>query len=206
MVCCICLEPPLKKNPLYLIGCGCKAAWFHKECQDKWLSHSQANIPLICPTCRRPVPLTYNYSFSYDTGLPQKALMMTSFIFLIESMMNLYYTQYTMITQSSTIVFFPFIFSSTHNWEYFLLSYRMLLLSEYVYFIVTPAQYYIINNIIYYRHLFILYLFFQYFTDLRKKRAHLLEPYVISADIYNKEVLLAKPLARALKRTRRAVR
>jgi hypothetical protein len=206
MACCICLEPPLKKNPLYLIGCGCKAAWFHKECQDKWLTHSQANIPLICPTCRRPVPLTYNYSFSYDTGLPQKALMITSFIFLIESMMNIYYTQYTMITQSSTVMFFPFILSSTHNWEYFLLSYRMLLLSEYVYFIITPTEFYLINNIICYRYLFILYLFFQYFTDIRKKRAHLLEPYVISADIYNKEVLLAKPLTRALKRTRRAIR
>jgi hypothetical protein len=206
MVCCICLEPALKKNPLYLIGCGCKVAWFHKECQDKWLSHSQANIPLICPTCRQVVPLTYNYTFSYHAGLPQKALWLTSFIFFTESMMNLYNHRYLMIAQSSTVMLFPFVFSSTYNWEYFLLSYRMKLLSEYAYFIITPTEFYNINNIIYYRYLFILYLFFQYISNLQKKRAHLLEPYVISADIYNKEVLLAKPLTRTLKRTRRAVR
>jgi hypothetical protein len=206
MACCICLEPPLKKNPLYLIGCGCKVAWFHKECQDKWLAHSQVNIPLSCPTCRRPGPLTYNYSFSYDTGPPQKALWLTFFIFFTESMMNLYNQRYTIITQSSTVIFFPFIFSSTCNWEYFLLSYRMKLLSEYIYFLITPTEFYSINNIIYYRFLFILYLFFQYFTELRKKRAHILEPYVISADVYNKEIMLAKPLTRSLKRTRRAVR
>lgn len=206
MACCICLEPPLKKNPLYLIGCGCKVAWFHKECQDKWLAHSQANIPLSCPTCRRPVPLTYNYSFSYDTGPPQKALWLTSFIFFIESMMNLYNQRYTMIAQSSIVIFFPFILRSTHNWEYFLLSYRLRLLGEYIYVIILPSNEYIVQNIIYYRHLFILYLFFQYFTDIQKRRAHLLEPYVLSADIYNKEVLLAKPLTRTLKRTRRRFR
>lgn len=206
MACCICLEPPLKKNPLYLIGCGCKVAWFHKECQDKWVFHSQENIPLSCPTCRRPVPLSYTYSFSYNAGLSQKALWITSFIFFIESMMNLYNKRYTMITQSSTVIFFPFILSSTCNWEYFLLSYRIKLLSEYMYFIITPAQFYNINNTIYYRNLYILYLLFQYFTELRKKRAHLLEPYVLSSDIYNKEVMLPQPLTRALKRTRRAVR
>lgn len=206
MVCCICLEPALKRNPLYLIGCGCKVAWFHKECQDNWVTYSQANIPLICPTCRQAVPLTYNYSFSYHTGIPQKALWLTSIVFFIESMMNLYYTQYTMIVQSSTMLFFPFIFSSTRNWEYFLLSYRMLLLSEYLYLIVMPTYKYKIDNIIYYRYLFILYLFFQYFTEIRKSRGHLLEPYVVSADIYNKEVMLAKPVSSALKRTRRRFR
>jgi hypothetical protein len=206
MVCCICLEPALKRNPLYLIGCGCKLAWFHKECQDNWVTYSQANIPLICPTCRQAVPLTYNYSFSYDTGIPQKALCLTSIVFFIESMMNLYYTQYTMIVQSSTMLCFPFIFSSTRNWEYFLLSYRMIFLSEYLYLIVMPTYKYKLDNIIYYRYLFILYLFFQYFTEIRKSRAHVLEPYVISADIYNKEVMLAKPVSGALKRTRRRFR
>ena len=206
MVCCICLEPAVKRNPLYLIGCGCKLAWFHKECQDKWVYHTQANIPLSCPTCRQVVPLTYNYSFSYHTGIPQKALWLTSIIFFIESMMNLYYTQYTMIVQSSTMLFFPFIFSSTRNWEYFLLSYRMVLLSEYLYLIVMPTYKYRIDNIIYCRHLFILYLFFQYFTEIQKRRGHLLEPYVISADIYNKEVMLAKPVSSTLKRTRRRFR
>jgi hypothetical protein len=196
----------MKKNPLYLIGCGCKIAWFHKECQDKWLSHSQADIPLSCPTCRQVVPLTYTYSFSYDTGMPQKALCLSSLVFFIESLVNVYNSRYTIIVQSSTIILFPFILSSTRNWEYFLLSYRMLLLSEYLYLIVMPTYDYKIDNIIYYRYLFILYLFFQYFTDIRKKRAHLLEPYVISADIYNKEVMLAKPLARTLKRTRRRFR
>lgn len=206
MVCCICLEPAVKRNPLYLIGCGCKIAWFHKECQDKWVYHSQANIPLSCPTCRQVVPLTYNYSFSYHTGIPQKALWLTSIVFFIESTLNLYYTQYIMIVQSSTMLFFPFIFSSTRNWEYFLLSYRMLLLSEYLYLIVMPTYKYRIDNIIYCRHLFILYLFFQYFTEIQKRRAHILEPYVISADIYNKEVMLAKPVSSTLKRTRRRFR
>jgi hypothetical protein len=206
MTCCICLEPPLKKNPLYLIGCGCKLAWFHKECQDKWITHSQADIPLNCPTCRQVVPLTYNYGFSYYTGPPQKALWLTSFIFFIESMMNLYYTQYTMITQSSIILFFPFILSSSYNWEYFLLCYRIKLLSEYMYYIITPITLYNINHIIYYRNLFILYLLFQYFADIRKKRAHILEPYVISADIYNKEIMLAKPVPSTLKPTRRRFR
>jgi hypothetical protein len=150
----------MKKNPLYLIGCGCKVAWFHKECQDKWVYHSQADIPLSCPTCRQLVPLTYIYSFSYEVGLPQKALWITSFLFFIESTLNLYYTKYTMIVQSSTMLFFPFIFSSTRNWEYFLLSYRMILLSEYLYLIVIPTHTYKFDNIILYRYLFILYLFF----------------------------------------------
>jgi hypothetical protein len=170
------------------------------------LSHSQADIPLSCPTCRQVVPLTYTYSFSYGAGLPQKALWITSFLFFIESTMNLYYTQYTMIVQSSTMLFFPFIFSSTRNWEYFLLSYRMLLLSEYLYLILMPTHNYKFDNIIRYRYLFILYLFFQYFSEIRKKRAHLLEPYVLSADIYNKEVMLAKPVSSTLKRTRRRFR
>jgi hypothetical protein len=206
MVCCICLEPPLKRNPLYLIGCGCKAAWFHKECQDKWIHYNQADIPLSCPTCRRPVPLTYTYSFSYEVGLSQKAMLITSLFFFIESMANLYNNRYTMIAQSSTILFSPFIMSSTYNWEYFLLCYRMTLLSEYIYHLLIPRELHNINNIIYYRHLFIVYLFYQYFTNIRKKRAHLLEPYIISADVYNKEVMLPKPLASSLKRTRRRFR
>ena len=206
MTCCICLEPPLKKNPLYLIGCGCKIAWFHKECQDKWLSHSQADIPLSCPTCRQVVPLTYNYSFSYHTGPPQQALWFTSLLFTIESLVNLYYTQYTMIAQSSTMILFPFMLSSTRNWEFFLLSYRLRLLGEYIYVIIFPSNDYNIQNIIYYRHFFIVYLLFQYFADIRKKRAHILEPYVISADVYNKEIMLAKPVPSTLKRTRRRFR
>jgi len=206
MVCCICLEPAVKRNPLYLIGCGCKVAWFHKECQDKWIHYSQADNPLSCPTCRQVVPLKYNYSFSYHTGIPQKALWLTSLVFFIESLVNLYYTQYTMIAQSSTMILFPFMLSSTRNWEYFLLCYRLRLLGEYIYVIIFPSNGYIIQNIIYYRHFFIVYLLFQYFADIRKKRAHILEPYVISADVYNKEIMLAKPVPSTLKRTRRRFR
>jgi len=75
-----------------------------------------------------------------------------------------------------------------------------------MYFIITPITLYNINHIIYYRNLFILYLLFKYFADIRKKRAHILEPYVISADIYNKEIMLAKPVPSTLKPTRRRFR
>jgi hypothetical protein len=69
--CCICLEDSFEET-IHLIGCGCKVAWFHVSCENKWLSSCE--YPYSCPTCRRPVPMITNYCFSYTAGPDQKFL------------------------------------------------------------------------------------------------------------------------------------
>jgi hypothetical protein len=81
MTCCICLEPPTSKYPIYLLACGCAQAWFHIECEQNWLNSTDEHK---CPTCRQTVPFQTVYSFAYESGYDQQTLHHVMYLFGIQ--------------------------------------------------------------------------------------------------------------------------
>jgi hypothetical protein len=69
IVCLICLDGPREKEPLRLLSCGCRSAWFHTVCESTWVARSPH--PLVCPTCRRLPNFKPLYSFSCYAGEAQ---------------------------------------------------------------------------------------------------------------------------------------
>lgn len=81
--CIICLDAPLQENPLLLLACGCKTAWFHRSCQISWMIH--VSYPLKCPTCKRLVPLALHYAYHPSFGKAQQKLRMIFLLGVAES-------------------------------------------------------------------------------------------------------------------------
>jgi hypothetical protein len=131
-ICLICLENPQKQNPLFLLQCGCRTSWFHEECKKEWIKH--INYPPKCPTCRRSIEFTVQYSFAFRDGMNQQFFWWSMNIFLVEVFMaiiftwNGYYQVLSLPGQSILILSIPYIFSSHHDLLYFLhhLRYRYL--------------------------------------------------------------------------------
>ena len=206
MACCICLEPPLPSNPLYLLSCGCKISWFHKSCEENWLSY----IPLAeeqwltkCPTCRQNVPLKYNYSFSYYAGEEQRYLWITAILFLADIFISLYNNQKILALESSCIVLFPFIIRSTKDVSFFLMSYRIRFMMDY--FLVVSSFPYIEKRFVMLQQYRLLHLIvLTWFTTYKKPHINPLTPFAISADVIHKDILeLPKRVPNPLKRNKR---
>lgn len=132
--CVICLEEPEEGNPLYLLACGCRVAWFHCSCEYAWLSQ-QRMFPYQCPTCRRITPMITNYSFSYWAGDDQKYFVHTlatcgayTLYFTISSFTQ-YKHLYSLGLQEIAILTLPFILPSWNDLSYYLFHMRFHLLS-----------------------------------------------------------------------------
>ncbi len=138
--CLICLDSPQDKNPLHLLSCGCKTAWFHSTCADMWLSHIPlADYPPECPTCKRYVMLKIKYSFQFKDGINQKYLWFTLSLFPAELLfaLNLFFqihseNNYALYIPCQSICLFtiPFIIRSKHNMNFFLHNYRFKVFFE----------------------------------------------------------------------------
>jgi len=85
MTCCICLESPSRKDPTYLLSCGCLQAWFHVACERNWLNSLNDRVKGGCPTCRREIPFQTIYSFARDSGSEQRLLQNMGILFVIET-------------------------------------------------------------------------------------------------------------------------
>ena len=83
--CIICLDAPLQENPLLLLACGCKTAWFHRSCQISWMIH--VSYPLKCPTCKRLVPMHLHYAYHPSFGQAQHKLRMIFLLGAAESLL-----------------------------------------------------------------------------------------------------------------------
>lgn len=172
---------------------------------------------LTCPTCRQIVPLKYNYSFSYYTGEDQKYLWFTAIFFLVDFISTVYYNKPFLIIQSACIIIFPFIIRSKKDLTFFLFSYRIRFMMDYMLLVSAPL--YIpgrfdrtIQDIEKYRYLHLCILVF--FTSYKKPYNNPLLPYAISADVIHKDTLaaiqkqpssrLSKLVASSLKRNKRS--
>lgn len=88
--CVICLDGPLKDDPLHLIACGCKTAWFHRACQMRWMTNTPVAIQqLKCPTCKRSVPMQYQYAYHASFGEAQQRLQRIFFLISAECLLAL---------------------------------------------------------------------------------------------------------------------
>ena len=126
--CLICLDGPQEENPIYLLSCGCKTAWFHRSCQMNWMSHITSQYPLKCPTCKREVPMHLHYAFHQSFGLAQRKLYVITFLCAAESFLALsLWFQYTfetgmqlpetllIPTQSLILFYLPMIVHSEYD-------------------------------------------------------------------------------------------
>jgi hypothetical protein len=98
--CLICLDGPQPENPLRLLKCGCKTAWFHRSCQMSWIEHNPlSHLPITCPTCKRPVQIQLHYEFHPSFGEAQRQLRNCSMLVAAESFLAIcLWFQYTMGT------------------------------------------------------------------------------------------------------------
>jgi len=118
--CCICLDCPSDSNPIHLLACGCRAAWFHQGCQDSWTDSLQLQ-PLICPTCRRPVPVKTNYSFSYYAGPDQRDLWHIGIAITGETLITLYISRAQILPyQTLSIMLLPYVISSNKTMDFYI--------------------------------------------------------------------------------------
>jgi hypothetical protein len=132
--CIICLDSPQQGNPLFLLHCGCRTAWFHESCETNWMEHLHTTEPK-CPTCRRDIQFHFKYSFAYQDGLNQRYLWWIASLFFCELVMctmfsveHLLHQAWYLPSQSILIVSFPLILSSKNDILYYLhhLRYRYL--------------------------------------------------------------------------------
>jgi hypothetical protein len=130
--CIICLDAPQKQNPLFLLTCGCRTAWFHDTCEKEWMEH--LTYPPKCPTCRRIIEITLQYSFAFHHGINQQYFWWIASLFCIEVCMastftfSDYYQVWNLPCQSIFILSIPYISSSKNDLLYFLhqLRYRYI--------------------------------------------------------------------------------
>ena len=125
--CCICLEHPSKGNPIYLLACGCRSAWFHQECQNKWVSSYETRlVSFVCPTCRRHVPVETTYCISYYAGPDQQALWHSGAAILCEALIACgIWKAHILPFQSASLLFIPYILPSTQLYPFYITHLRL---------------------------------------------------------------------------------
>ncbi len=124
-ICVICLDIAKDKDALYLLQCGCKAAWFHLHCENQWIDSTLT--PLTCPTCRRIPLMITNYAFHYSVGTEQKILWFTYSASLLHGLFLAFFVSrwfpesMFLIMQNGWFLLTPFLFqtSFTNNWYLF---------------------------------------------------------------------------------------
>jgi hypothetical protein len=117
MACCICLDTPTYKYPTYLLACGCNEAWFHIECEKKWLNSFDTPT---CPTCRQTVPFQKVYSFAYESGPEQKSLRTLEILFILECLFYLTRGLYTAPLSCLILLSIPFTLRTPHSLGYYI--------------------------------------------------------------------------------------
>jgi hypothetical protein len=207
--CIICLEEPKQNDPLFLLACGCRVSWFHQLCEYAWLSEARV-FPYSCPTCRRPIPMITNYSFSYWAGEDQHYLYHTLgiyslyFLYFIGASFIQYRHFYILGLQEGVILTMPFVLSCWNDISYYLFHVRFHIVSTtFMYtvsFLEVPEKkefLYTLVLIVGYFHLGILYLV--HFQEIQNRPAYLIRrdpfaPYAISRELIHADSI-AKPPA-----------
>jgi hypothetical protein len=135
--CIICLGD---SSPLHLLACGCRVAWFHSDCESRWLS-SMNVFPPSCPVCRRTVKYKIIYSFAWSTGIHQKHLWHVANLFFLESSFSSFLAladggsrALLIPLQSSFILLYPFVFKTKHYYNFYLLIYNLKLIGYSIFF------------------------------------------------------------------------
>lgn len=178
-VCCICLDPPNKDDPLLLLSCGCKVALFHKACEIKWTDNLPIDTPIKCLICKREPIMKLNYCFAYDVGYPQKILWTTSLVFALELPLALYYNTSIIFLQGSFIILYPFVAPFSYDLTYFLANY-ITMISMNILFLFVYGTNLKSTTIILHRFLYMAVIFFHINTH---KKINPLIPFVISREI-----------------------
>lgn len=123
-VCCICLAEPKEKNPLFLIACGCKGAWFHTDCENNWIDWG--GNPLLCPVCRRIPNIQKEYSFHWSVGDIQQYYWRCIGISGIEICLYTYEActglNYALAIPSVAVLLLllPFVFATNKPYSYYM--------------------------------------------------------------------------------------
>jgi hypothetical protein len=203
-ICCICLDPPKKENPLYQLSCGCNVALFHKTCENQWIQSISATSTIKCLVCKREPVLKNNYSFSYNTGENQRLLWQSIGLFFLEIPLGYYFKTWIIVGEGTTIILFPFIFPSTQPHMFFVLHYifstSLYLLVAYVTgFHITAFELILVRFI---------HLMSMFFSITYKNRVNPLASYIISRDITYARIIYpsSKPIPASLKRNKRGQR
>ena len=176
--CCICLSESRKEDPLLLLSCGCKA-FFHKACEDEWLSTLNINTPIKCLICKREPVLKVNYSFSRDAGPAQMLMWNTATVFILEIPIGFYCKTPIIFLEGLTIIVLPLIFSFPCDITFFFMQYNIMTIVNIILIILLNKSV-IVSNIILYRLLHIMLLSF--FINSHNKVDPLIH-FVISREI-----------------------
>jgi hypothetical protein len=197
MTCCICLESPSRKDPTYLLACGCSQSWFHATCEGSWLNSLHLYEKTYCPTCRREVPFQTIYSFARESGPEQRLLQNMGIVFLIETAL---YASKGLYHSPLTLVFvwgIPFIIRSKYDIHYYMSYTASKVICDYILFIHSMYE----NNIEIFTsrciQINICYMIFMLIHALAmnrsiKQRCNLLESYIISRSILHSKLLYLK--------------
>ena len=122
--CCICLDSPLKKDPLKLISCGCKGAWFHKECELLFMTSIDKDITPICPVCRRDIPIQTCYNFSHTS------VWLMVGVSIIEIPIGIHFNTCIILIQGSILLAYPFIVPFSKDILFFIHHYTLQVLFD----------------------------------------------------------------------------
>lgn len=212
-ICCICLDPPKKANPLYHLSCGCNVALFHKSCENEWIHSLTAFTPIKCLVCKRDPVLKNNYSLSYHTGENQKFLWQCMGVFCLELPIGIHFKSWVIGAEGASFLLFPFVFPCTQPHIFYVLHYIFnmslyLLLAFITDFEISAQTLIIIRSV---------HLITMFFSINCKNSVNPLLSYVISRDItYTRIIYLPKsdvsktespkPVSKSLKGNKRVRR
>lgn len=213
-ICCICLDPPQKENPLYHLSCGCNVALFHKSCENQWLQSLPTFTAIKCLVCKREPVLKNNYSFSYNAGENQKILWQTMAIFSLELPLGFYFKTWVIGAEGASILLFPFVFPCSQSHIFYVLHYifstMLYLLASYLSDFKISSQELIIVRFV--------HIISMLFSIRCRNSVNPLLSYIISRDITYARLVYSSPslppptrpssktMANALKRNKRGRR
>lgn len=207
--CIICLESPFQGNPLLLLSCGCKVAWFHRACELQWMERLNVYEGMLhCPVCKRTPRMKTNFSFTRTAGPAQEFLHQILWLFGTEIgvsmllILNGGYYAISLPVQTYCILTIPFLIPSKHDLICFLQHIRLRFLLNFIYILLSylATQKYIFMNahqVSYHLSLMgwiyvvalLLNKLNEYHCMFNHERKHPLASFAISREIYHIETL-----------------
>lgn len=142
--CIICLDSPIQGNPLLLLSCGCKVAWFHQSCEIQWMERLNVYEGMLhCPVCKRIPRMKTNFSFTRTAGPAQDFLHQVLYLFggeitlsIILILQSGFYAAYLPF-QSYCIFMMPFLIPSKYDLICFLQHIRLRYLLNFMYILLS---------------------------------------------------------------------